>query len=147
DFVVRYLAANNRSGSPLFLFGESYGTTRSAVLAFLLETAGVHVNGVILQSTILNYNANCGVVAPLVSCAGYLPSYGATGAWYKLDVPNPDNAALPQFVAQMRALASVDYDPAVVRFLAAATAPSPALLTQLSNTTGLPVQKWQSHFN
>ena len=147
DFIVRYLGANNRAGSPLFLFGESYGTTRSAVLAFLLAMAGVHVNGVILQSTILNYNASCGVVTPGVSCAGYLPSYGAIGAWYNLDVPNPDNAALPQFVAQMRTFASNDYDPAVVHFLAAGLPPSPALLTQLSSTTGVPVLKWQTHFN
>ncbi len=41
-------AANNRASSPIFLFGESYGTTRSALLAFLLETAGVHINGVVL---------------------------------------------------------------------------------------------------
>jgi carboxypeptidase C (cathepsin A) len=147
DFVVGYLVANNRSLSPLFLFGESYGTTRSAVLAFLLATAGVHVNGVILQSTILDYNANCGVLTPAVSCAGYLPSYGAVGAWYRLDVPNPDDAALPQFVAQMRSLATSDYDPAIAQFLRAGLPPSPALLTQLSNTTGISVPKWQSHFN
>lgn len=66
DFVLRYVAVNNRAASPKFLFGESYGTTRSAVLAHLLESAGVHVNGVILQSSILNYNANCSVVAPAV---------------------------------------------------------------------------------
>ncbi len=40
DFVVGYLAANHRESSPLFLFGESYGTTRSAVLAFMLELGG-----------------------------------------------------------------------------------------------------------
>ena len=147
DFVVGYLAANNRTLSPLFLFGESYGTTRSAVLALLLATAGVHVNGVILQSTILDYNANCGVLTPAVSCAGYLPSYGAVGAWYRLDVPNPDDAALPQFVAQMRSLATNDYDPAIAQFLRAGLPPAPALLTQLSNTTGISVPKWQSHFN
>jgi hypothetical protein len=45
DFVIRYLAANNRAGSPKFLFGESYGTTRSAVLANILESAGVSLNG------------------------------------------------------------------------------------------------------
>jgi carboxypeptidase C (cathepsin A) len=146
DFVARYLAANNRAASPLFLFGESYGTTRSAPLAFLLESAGVRVDGVILQSSIMNYNANCGSSGAALSCGSYLPSYGATGAYYNLDVPNPPDAVLPDFVAQMRSFATTVYDPAFAQLLAG-IAPSPALLVQLSNTTGMPVQKWQTAFN
>jgi len=146
DFVVRYLAANNRTASPLFLFGESYGTTRSAVLAFLLETAGVRVNGVVLQSSILNYNSNCSVSETKLSCAGYVPSYGAIGAYYNLDVPNPADAMLSDYVAQMRTLTSTAYDPAVAQFIAG-VAPSAALVTQMSNATGLSAQKWQTNFN
>ena len=41
DFITRYVDVNGRRASPKFLFGESYGTTRSGVLAHLLETAGV----------------------------------------------------------------------------------------------------------
>jgi carboxypeptidase C (cathepsin A) len=146
DFVVRYVAVNNRKASPVFLFGESYGTTRSAVLAFLLETAGVGVDGVILQSSILNYNANCGVTGTAMSCAGYVPSYGAIGAYYNLDVPNPADAALPDFVAQMRTLTTTGYDPAIAQFFGGVP-PSSTLVVQLSNTTGIPVQKWQAFFN
>jgi carboxypeptidase C (cathepsin A) len=146
DFVVRYLAANNRATSPLFLFGESYGTTRSGVLAFLLETAGVHLDGVVLQSSALNYNSNCGLVGGKVSCAGYLPSYGAVGAYYNLDVPNPPDASLPDFVATMRTLAATGYDPAVAQFFTGVP-PAPALLAQLSSTTGLSVARWQANFN
>ena len=146
DFIVRYLAANNRAASPLFLFGESYGTTRSAALAFLLETAGMRVDGVVLQSSILNYNANCGVSSAALSCAGYLPSYGAIGAYYNLDVPNPADATLPDFIAQMRTLATTGYDPALAQFFTGIP-PSPPLLAQLSSTTGMSVQKWQTNFN
>ena len=148
DFVVRYLAVNARAASPLFLFGESYGTTRSALLAFLLETAGVRLNGVILQSSILNYNSNCGVTGnAVVSCGGYVPSYGAIGAYYQLDVPNPTDAALPAFVAQMRALTISDYQPAVTQFLASGAVPNATLLDTLGNTTGLSAQKWGTNFN
>jgi carboxypeptidase C (cathepsin A) len=147
DFVMRYLAINNRTASPKFLFGESYGTTRSAVLAHLLESAGVQLNGVVLQSSILDYNTNCGVVTLIVSCAGYLPTYGATGAWYNLDNPNPSLANLPAFVGQMRTLTTNQYDPAIASFLALATPPDPGLLLQLVNTTGLALAKWQTHFN
>ncbi len=146
DFVVRYLAANNRASSPIFLFGESYGTTRSALLAFLLETAGVHINGVALQSSALNYNSNCGITGSPLSCAGYVPSYGATGAYYNLDVPNPPDATLPNFIAQMRAFTSASYDPALAQFFAG-VAPSSTLVTQLSNMTGISAPKWQANFN
>jgi carboxypeptidase C (cathepsin A) len=147
DFVIRYLAANNRGGSPKFLFGESYGTTRSAVLANMLESAGVSLNGVVLQSSVLNYNVACGVIAPIVSCAGYLPSYGAVGAWYNLDNPNPAPAALPAFIAQMRMLTTNQYDPAVTAFLTMGTPPAAGLLPQLVDTTGMSLAGWQTRFN
>lgn len=147
DFIMRYVTANSRGASPKFLFGESYGTTRSAVLSNLLESAGVRLNGVVLQSSVLNYNTNCGVIVALVSCAGYIPSYGAVGAWYNLDHPNPAPADLPGFIDQMRALTTSQYDPAVNAFLAASTPPPPALLTQLVATTGMSLAGWQTHFN
>ncbi|HKW80353.1 MAG TPA: peptidase S10 [Casimicrobiaceae bacterium] len=147
DFVMRYDAANNRGASPKFLFGESYGTTRSAVLGNLLESAGVKLNGIVLQSSVLNYNTNCGVIVALVSCAGYVPSYGAIGAWYNLDHPNPAPAALPAFIDQMRALTTSQYDPAVDAFLAAGTPPPPSLLAQLVATTGMSLAGWQTRFN
>jgi carboxypeptidase C (cathepsin A) len=147
DFVIRYLAANNRGASPKFLFGESYGTTRSAVLANMLESAGVSLNGVVLQSSVLNYNVACGVITPIVSCAGYLPSYGAVGAWYNLDHPNPAPSTLPAFIGQMRTLTTDQYDPAVTAFLTMGTFPPPGLLTQLVSTTGMSLAGWQAHFN
>jgi carboxypeptidase C (cathepsin A) len=148
DFVMRYIAVNGRAASPKFLFGESYGTTRSAVLANLLESAGVTLKGVVLQSSVLNYNSNCGLFAKVtISCAGYLPSYGAVGAWLNLDNPNPAPADLPAFVAQMRSFASTQYDPAARAFLASKTAPAPALVAQLVATTGMAAGNWQAHFN
>lgn len=148
DFVMRYVAVNKRSASPKFLFGESYGTTRSAVLANILESAGVQLTGVVLQSSVLNYNTNCALFTIITtSCAGYLPTYGAIGAWFGLDNPNPAPADLPAFIAQTRTLTTSQYDPAVVAFLSRGTAPALTLLTQLVNTTGVPLIKWQANFN
>ena len=144
DFVLRYLAVNQRSASPLFLFGESYGTTHTGVLAFLLGLSGAHVNGVILQSSALDYNAFCDVA---VSCAGFVPTYGAVGADYNLDMPNPADAQLPAFVAQMRTLTASAYDPAVIQFLNAGMLPSAGLLDQLASTTAMSAANWQAHFN
>ncbi len=147
DFVMRYLAVNNRNASPKFLFGESYGTTRTAVLAHLLESAGVSLKGIVLQSSVLNYNSNCGVISTIISCAGYLPTYGAVGAWYNLANPNPTVAALPAFIEQSRVLATTQYDPAVQSFLQSKSPPSSALLTQLVNASGLSLTNWQTRFN
>ncbi len=148
DFIMRYVVANNRAASPKFLFGESYGTTRSAVLANVLETAGVTLSGVVLQSSVLNYASNCGLYAnTTISCAGYLPSYGATGAWFRRGSLDPQLAVSPAFIAMMRTLTTSRYDPAVRSFLASGALPDADLLDQLAATTGLAVSHWQAHLN
>jgi carboxypeptidase C (cathepsin A) len=148
DFVMRYVAVNGRTASPKFLFGESYGTTRSAVLARLLESAGVALKGVVLQSSVLNYNANCGLfIPPPTSCGEVLPTYGAVGAYFNL-ATDAAGKSLPDYEAQLRPFAATQYDPAVRTFLAnPAVPPSGALLTQLVAKTGMPLPRWQSNFN
>ena len=56
-FIARYITVNKRWNSPKFLFGESYGTPRSAGLAKYLEEHGIALNGVVLLSSILNYGS------------------------------------------------------------------------------------------
>jgi carboxypeptidase C (cathepsin A) len=145
DFIVRYLTVNNRLASPRFLFGESYGTTRSAVLANLLEAAGFELAGVVLQSSALNYNSNCGVVSLVLSCAGFLPSYGATGAYFNLAVPAPGDFAV--FAQQLRDFTTGTYEPANFVYLTNRILPAAAVLDQLQGFTGIPVSLWQTEFN
>lgn len=148
DFVMRYLVAHNRDSSPKFLFGESYGAPRTAVLANLLEQAGAALSGIVLQSSALDYNVNCGITdSESVGCGGYVPSYGATAVWYNRANPNPGVAAIPEYMGPMRALAADQYEPALQRWLSAGVSPDAALLAQLSATTGLPVSRWQASFN
>ena len=56
QFIKRYLTVYGRWNSPKFLFGESYGTPRTCVLTWLLHEDGVDLNGIILQSSILDYS-------------------------------------------------------------------------------------------
>ncbi|HTX55778.1 MAG TPA: hypothetical protein VMD47_01615 [Candidatus Acidoferrales bacterium] len=56
QFIERYITQFGRWNSPKVLFGESYGTTRDCVLVNMLQEAGVEMNGVVLQSSILNFN-------------------------------------------------------------------------------------------
>ncbi len=148
DFVRRYVKVNGRDASPKFLFGESYGTTRSAVLAHLLESAGVSLSGVVLQSSVLNYNTNCEQNPQLaLRCSAFMPSYGAVGAWFSLTTPTPVAAALPAFVDSLRALAGAELDPAQRVFLLFGTLPTNDLLTRLAAATGLAATHWQTQFN
>jgi carboxypeptidase C (cathepsin A) len=144
DFIQRYLAVHQRQASPLFLFGESYGTPRSAVLANLLGEAGVNLAGVVLQSSILNYNTN-GAAGPDISCSGFLPTYAAVGAYYQLDQPEPRD--LPAFLQGMRAFAAGSYGPAVTAWLSSGTPPDGALVSRLTDATGIAPALWQQELN
>ena len=147
DFVMRYVAVNGRTSSPKFLFGESYGTPRSAILVNLLESAGTQMTGVVLQSSILNYNSNCGVFNVVtISCYAYLPSYAAVGAWLNLVTPPQPVAQLPAYMALMRPYASNVYDPAVRGQMAGAGV-SGTIATQLAADTGMSAGNWSAHFN
>ncbi|MES2296190.1 MAG: peptidase S10 [Pseudomonadota bacterium] len=142
DFVRRYIEVNHRQQSPIYLFGESYGGPRTAVLANLLELAGVRLTGLVLQSPILDYNANCGMFGPdESSCEGYLPTYAAIGAYHQLSRPAPTDLGV--FIAQARAFSAEAYHGAVSAYIANKTAPAPAVLTQLAASTGMPEARWR----
>jgi carboxypeptidase C (cathepsin A) len=55
EFIRMYISRNERWSSPLFLFGESYGTTRSAGIAGYLANKGISFNGITLLSTVLSF--------------------------------------------------------------------------------------------
>src|SRR5436190_10256979 len=55
EFIRLYLSRNERWSSPLYLFGESYGTTRSAGIAGYLANRGISFNGIVLLSTVLSF--------------------------------------------------------------------------------------------
>jgi carboxypeptidase C (cathepsin A) len=83
EFIRLFLTRNARWSSPLFLAGESYGTTRAAGLSGYLVDQGVAFNGVILLSTVLNFETiqfSHGNDLPYML---YLPSYAATAFYHK----------------------------------------------------------------
>jgi carboxypeptidase C (cathepsin A) len=55
EFIRLYLTRYERWSSPLFLFGESYGTTRAAGIAGNLAGQGISFNGITLLSTALTF--------------------------------------------------------------------------------------------
>jgi len=143
DFIVRWLAANVRASSPRFLYGESYGGPRTAVLARRLQEAGVALDGLVLQSPALDYNSNCGVIG-VGNCGGYLPTYGAIGAWHGLSVPVPTD--IDAAMVDLRAFTDTRYTPAVAAVLAGAVPPAD-LPPLLAGYTGIPAVNWTAQFN
>jgi len=132
-FIVRYLTLNQRWNSPKFLMGESYGTTRSAALADMLGNDGVQLNGVVLISSILNYN---------VRASGYdtvyvanLPSYAAI-AWYYDKVQNKPKQ-MQEWVEQARQFAAGPYAEALFAGHNLPAAKRDAVAKELSRLTGL----------
>ncbi|WP_254604947.1 S10 family peptidase [Sphingomonas bacterium] len=109
--IMRWTDVNSRWTSPKFLFGESYGTTRSAAVAYQLQDRGMALNGVVLLSSILNYGIEqAGYDQSYVS---YLPSYAAT-AWYHQRLTNRP-ADLPAYLAEVRAFAAGPYSQALAK--------------------------------
>lgn len=82
QFIVSYLTKFNRWGSPKFLMGESYGTTRASALAdYLHEKEYLDFNGIILISAVLNFQSLYPDFGNDLPYSLILPSYTAT-AWY-----------------------------------------------------------------
>ena len=78
--IIEWLTEHKRFNSPLYLYGESYGTMRNAVVYRMLGEHGIGVTGVIEQSTILDY-------APTLSgndayYMGMVPVYAATANYF-----------------------------------------------------------------
>ena len=140
-FIGRFITRFNRWNSPKYLFGESYGTTRSAVLADILENdKSIDLNGVILLSQIFNFTTdidfpqgNPGVDLPY---ALGLPTYAAT-AWYHKKLPQQP-AELEPFLKQVEEFAMGAYSHALAQGTDISAEEKQATAEKLHEYTGLP---------
>jgi carboxypeptidase C (cathepsin A) len=138
-FIRRFLSKYDRWNSPKYIFGESYGTPRSAVLAADLRS--VDLNGIILLSQILSFDnsvdgptANPGVDQ---AYALALPTFAAT-AWYHHKLPSQPPALKP-FLAEVEKFALGDYMAALLQGSDLPDAQRQAMAEKLHSYTGLPV--------
>jgi len=109
EFIRLYLTRYQRWSSPLFLAGESYGTTRAAGLAGHLVDKGIAFNGVILISTAISLRAIFFEVGDDLPFHLFVPTYAAT-AWYhkKLDAELQDKD-LRVFLDEVEAWCESEY--------------------------------------
>src|SRR5580698_3560887 len=142
QFITQFLSKYNRWNSPKYLFGESYGTTRSAVVANILENENsVDLNGVILLSQILNFDTsvdgadqNPGIDLPYELA---LPTYAAT-AYYHHKLPQQPGDLEP-FLQEVEQFALGDYAQALMAGSRLDDARKQAIAEKLHQYTGLPV--------
>ena len=137
DFIRLYATRNRRWTSPKFLAGESYGTTRAAGLSgYLQQRYGMYLNGIILISTILNFQTtdfNTGNDLPYPL---YLPSYTAI-AWYHKKLSADLQADLPKAVEESRKFALGEYSDALLAGDELPAARRAGIAQKLSRLTGL----------
>ncbi len=141
-FIARFLTKYNRWNSPKYLFGESYGTTRSAVLSNMLENGkGIDLNGVILLSQVLNFGdlpdgpqGNPGNDMPYQL---ELPTFAAT-AYYHHKLPQQPSSLEP-FLKEVESFAMGDYARALGQGDQLPATDKQAIAEKLHSYTGLPV--------
>ncbi|MBD3266067.1 peptidase S10 [bacterium] len=110
EFIRLFTTRYERWDSPKFIAGESYGTTRASGLSeYLLGRYGMYLNGVILVSSVLDFQTihfGSGNDQPFIL---FLPSYTAT-AWYHGQLDEElQQRELPPLLADAREFAMGDY--------------------------------------
>jgi carboxypeptidase C (cathepsin A) len=142
EFISQFLSKYGRWNSPKYLFGESYGTPRSAVVVNQLEAdRSIDLNGVILLSQILNFDlspdrptGNPGVDLPYQTV---LPTYAAT-AWYHHKLPG-EHPSLEALLGEVEQFAMGDYARALAAGSELSAAERATIAEKLHQYTGLTV--------
>jgi len=136
QFVSRYLTEQDRWNSPRYLLGESYGTTRSAALVnYLQQSDNMDFNGVILMSSVLDFQTITFDPGNLMPYVMYLPSYAAV-AWYHHALPDQP-AQLRPFLKEVEHFATSDYMHALMQGDELASDERARVIAQLHKYTGL----------
>jgi carboxypeptidase C (cathepsin A) len=137
EFVRLYLTRFERWGSPKFLAGESYGTTRAAALSErLLENDGIYLNGITLISTVLNFQTISFGRGNDLPYALFLPSYTAA-AWYHKKLPKDLQADLEKALGESRRFAGNEYNAALMKGDKLTTAERTSVVHEMARLTGL----------
>ena len=138
EFMRLYLTRYDRWSSPLFLVGESYGTTRAAGLSgYLVERSGIAFNGILLVSSILNFETADFTRGNDLPYSLFLPTYAATAWYHKRLPPDLQGRDLKSVLAEVEPWAADRYPAALARGDLLSAADRAATLEKLERYTGL----------
>lgn len=137
EFIRMYLGRNERWTSPLFLVGESYGTTRAAGLSNHLFERGIALNGIVLVSTVMNFQSLSFADNNDLPLILIFPSYTAT-AWYHKQLPAElQRKPLREVLNESEQFAMNEYGPAMLRIDKLSAPEKNSLLDKFSRLSGL----------
>jgi carboxypeptidase C (cathepsin A) len=137
EFIRLYLGQYQRWTSPLFLAGESYGTTRAAGLSSVLFDKGIALNGIMLISTILNFQTARFAQGNDLPFALFLPTYATTAWYHKRLAQNLQDKPLAEFAAEVEDWAGTEYTLALMQGDKLSEAERANVVEKLSRYTGL----------
>ncbi len=138
QFIRNYLDKYNRWASPKYLFGESYGTFRSAGLSAELQSSeGIELNGVMLLGTVLDLGNILPGTTNDLAYECFLPTYTATAWFHKKLPPDLQKLTLAQVVQQARTFAFGDYNAALAKGNTLSAAELQNVAQQVARLTGV----------
>ncbi|HEV8356288.1 MAG TPA: hypothetical protein VGQ17_05900 [Gemmatimonadales bacterium] len=133
DFIYQYLTRNDRWASPKFLIGESYGTTRSAMLSITLQRRHqIYLNGIVLVSTVGfgSWGADDRTIF-------FLPTFVVSAWYHKVLSPELQRLSVVEVAAQARTFAHGEYAAALEKGDELPAAEKQQIVTRLARLTGL----------
>ncbi len=115
QIVREWIRRQGRWNAPVFLAGESFGTTRAAAMLPYLQNGPepIRVSGVIMVSQAMDYTGSTPANDNYIAYATYLPSLAAT-AWYHGQL-DEKNESLEAFLDEVRAFTTREYLPALFK--------------------------------
>lgn len=134
DFIRLYLTRSKRWASPLYLVGESYGTTRAAGLAGHLADYGIAFKGIVLVSSVLSFQTLRFTQGNDLPYAYFLPTYAATAAFHGKVKPRK---ALRSWLREVEQWALTDYTVALAKGDGLSKSAREATIRKLVSYTGL----------
>lgn len=137
EFIRLYLSRNERWSSPLFLVGESYGTTRAAGLAGYLINRGIAFNGIALISSVLNFQSIRFADSNDLPLSLIFPSYTATAYYHKKLPADLQGKSIEQVLRESENFVINEYTPALMKIDRLTTSEKQSLLDKFSRYTGL----------
>ncbi len=134
EFIRLYLTRYQRWASPLYLVGESYGTTRAAGLAGHLFEHGIAFNGIVLVSSILTFQTADFTPGNDLPFVLFLPTYAATAHYHGMAGKRRE---LRGFLREVELFAEGEYATALQKGDALSAAARKRIIAKLSTYTGL----------
>lgn len=133
-FIRLYLSRYHRWASPLYLVGESYGTTRAAGLAGHLIDYGVAFKGILLVSSVLNFQTLDFTRGNDLPYIYFLPTFAATAAFHGRVKPRKP---LRAWLKDVENWASTEYTVALGKGDALGKSGRASVISKLQQFTGL----------